>query len=171
RAEYIRKGLRWPTILKNFTKLRERAPKAHIGIHCTYSIYNAYHITDFHRWVMEDLQFEPRQFAVNMLVEPAHLRADILPTEFREPLIERLEAYDRFIPRAGLNLMRSSLQAPIKALTRARGRELDAQTKLKDFYAFNDKVDRLRGEIFERIFPEFLGMRRLASGCDPSPEA
>lgn len=157
RAEYIRHGTNWNLLIKNFVGLREGLPQATFHVHFTYSLYNAFHMIDFHKWLMSE-GVTPAQFTLNLLVDPRYLRADILPLEYRQKLIAEYEAYNATIPLDGLMIERNTFAGAIRSLKNSPYNDFQM---LKKFFSFNDFLDQRRGEKFESVFPEYAGLRKL----------
>jgi len=89
RAEYIRSGTRWADVEQNIQDLRKECPHVDFYISATLSIFNALHITDFHRdWCLKGW-INPQDFNINILQDPAHYRIDIATPEYKDAIRER----------------------------------------------------------------------------------
>jgi hypothetical protein len=86
RAEYIRKGTDWAVVEQNRRDMMRICPKVDFYISPTLSIINAWSITDFHRdWVEKGL-LKPQDLNVNILQDPAYLRIDIAPVDYKQQI-------------------------------------------------------------------------------------
>jgi organic radical activating enzyme len=77
KAEYIRKGTKWDQIVRNREQMIERCPNTDFYVSSTVSLYNALHVSDFHRsWVDQGL-VKAQDWNVNILQGPERDRIDV----------------------------------------------------------------------------------------------
>jgi sulfatase maturation enzyme AslB (radical SAM superfamily) len=58
-AEYLRHGTKWSTILANIDEIRYKTPHVKLKVTSVWSIYNCYHLLDFHKWLITSGYFDP----------------------------------------------------------------------------------------------------------------
>ena len=89
RAEYIRKGTKWDQIVENRRKMIEICPNVDFYISSTVSIYNAWHLVDFHREWVELGLIKPMDWNINILQSPDRDRVDEARQELHRIINDR----------------------------------------------------------------------------------
>lgn len=155
RGEYIRKGQDWRQTVENRERMLRICPKVDFYISSTVSLYNLEHIPDFHReWVDLGL-IRPADWNINMLTSPLHCRADNLPRLFKDRAIEKIERHLEWLePQDMLTRATSGYRGIITFLN-----QNDDTSLLSEFFKVTDDIDRVRGERFEDVFPEYSDLR------------
>lgn len=158
RAEYMRKGTVWSEIVNNRLQIKEQCPHVDFYISATVSIFNAWHIADFHKeWVDLGL-IEPSDFNLNILQVPGWYRVDILPSEIKAAIKEKVKRHINWLE-------------PHDKLTRATNgyksllNFIDGEqpiNHLNYFFYITDQLDDLRNEDFFATFPELIGLKVYA---------
>ena len=93
RAEYIRNGTKWDTILRNRYEMLEKCPGVDFYISPTLSILNAMHLPDFHKsWVDKGL-IKPQDFNMNVLQGPSWYRIDVAHSNYKHMIHERYQEH------------------------------------------------------------------------------
>lgn len=157
RAEYIRSGTHWASIEKNLDYFLEHfSDNSFFNIHCTYSIFNAFHIIDFHRWITEDKQIPKHKFAFNLALGPEHITADIIPIPIKKDLIQLYRDYQNSWLDVPKNRIRSTFDGAITYLSKSRD---NSNHHLAKFFEHVDFLDLRRNECFEEVFPEWKNLR------------
>jgi MoaA/NifB/PqqE/SkfB family radical SAM enzyme len=155
RAEYLRKGCDWDTVVENRKKMIEACPNTLFEIAATISVFNVLHFPDFHYdWIKLKL-VDPNQIRITLLTRPEYLSIKIIPFKHRSQLIEKWElSTDRL--RQELMLTESntprlfkSYAAVIRALKDFEYLDLSEQFLEKTMI-----LDRVRQEDAWEIFPE-----------------
>jgi len=86
RGELQRKGQHWAGVKHNLQQLRKHVPHAQVLITPTISVFNAFHIIDFHqKWVNEKL-IDVSDFWPNVLDNPNYYNIKIFPPKIKEHL-------------------------------------------------------------------------------------
>lgn len=156
RGEYIRKGTIWADIERNRERMLEVCPGIDFYVSPTLSIMNAYHLPDFHRdWVGKGF-LRPQDLNVNILQDPMHYRIDVLPLDRKMRVQERyLEHLEWLRPQDHLGRATSGYESAIKFMF-----ENDNSHLIRQFFLYTDRLDIVRDEKFDDIFPELRGMRK-----------
>ena len=90
RAEYMRKGTKWDTIVQNRRKMIEICPDVDFYVSATISLYNVLTVADFHEsWVNAGL-IKAGDFHCNMLTNPQDRRIDVLPAYLKDQVRARI---------------------------------------------------------------------------------
>ena len=155
RGEYIRKGQDWAETVENRRRMIEICPKVDFYISSTVSIYNAWHVMDFHReWVDLGL-IKPADWNINMLLSPERDRVDVLPIQFKDRIKQKLYEHIAWLePLDNLQRATNGYKSIITLMYQD-----DKSHLLKEFFKVNDQTDELRTEKFEDVFPEYKELR------------
>jgi MoaA/NifB/PqqE/SkfB family radical SAM enzyme len=158
RAEYMRKGTVWSEIEENRYRMIEVCPNVDFYISATVNIFNAIHITDFHRdWAMRGL-IKAQDLNINILNGPSYYRADILPHKYKDTAIAKIEDTIEWLKdKDHLTRATNGYKGLINFLNSNNNISL-----LKNFFDITDQLDSLRKEKFEDIFLEYGDLRGFA---------
>jgi organic radical activating enzyme len=155
RGEYIRKAQDWSQTMKNRERMLQICPKVDFYVSSTVSIYNVGHIPDFHKeWV--DLGFiKPQDWTINICQSPGYDRADVLPREYKDKAIDRINRHLEWLePLDNLKRATNGYQGLITYMN-----QTDNSHLLGEFFKTNDRMDAVRSEKFEDVFPEYKDLR------------
>jgi MoaA/NifB/PqqE/SkfB family radical SAM enzyme len=150
RAEYSRKGTKWPTIENNIKRLIEAGFNFHIS--CTTNIFNVFHVPDL---VDEMIRIGVPYYSIqlnNVLTNPNYYHINILPKELKDKVTEKYNKHldsmeshirDEFIPKyeSIFNFMNEEVDGDVEEIRVA-------------FKELTVKLDKGREENFEEVFPE-----------------
>lgn len=156
KGEYVRKGLDWNKIEQNRQQLDSLSNNVELCINYTLSVMNAFHVTEFHREMVETgFISNPDKFRLNIVQHPIHFRFQILPEFYKKKLIDH---YENYIKNYLVKIVDSPTESSIindfrSAIDMLKGE--DFSNHLQDFFDHTNQLDRLRGEKFEEIFPEY----------------
>jgi len=158
RGEYMRKGTDWQEIVENRQRMKQICPQVDFYVSATVSIFNAWHISDFHKeWVDLGL-IRPHDININILQSPDWYRVDILPQEIKQEIKDKILAHLEWLE-------------PLDRMTRATSgfkgliSFMDAQQQqhlLPEFFKKTHELDQLRNEDFFDTFPELSGLKNHA---------
>ena len=150
RGEYIRKGLVWSTIENNLRLLNEQEFKSHlIQIHTVVSVLNIWHITEFHKYMVDNKFVNDDRFSFNMLHYPPQLTIQILPKWFKQQCQEKIEKYIK-------NELDNEYTISIfnSILNYLNAEDLYNETNTTKFLEYIESLDAVRGSDFKEVFPE-----------------
>ena len=154
RAEYIRKGTDWSAIERNRMQMLETCPSVDFYISPTLSIMNALHLPKFHREWVKKGYIKPQDLNVNILQDPAHLRIDIAPTEYKRVIQADYEAHlDWLRPLDPLQRATVGFESAINFMTATDNSDL-----LKKFWSKTKELDDLRRENIFDVLPELRAL-------------
>ncbi len=102
RGEYLRKEQNLENLLQNRKTLLSNAPSIKFKIQSTISVFNVYHIVDFHREWIENNYIDPQNKELNILNNPANYTIQLLPYEFKVRVKEKIETHIEFIKKTEL---------------------------------------------------------------------
>ena len=159
RGEYIRKGTKWADIVRNRERMIEKCPNVDFYVSSTVSIYNAFHVSEFHRsWVDQGL-IKPADWNINILQDPDRDRIDCLPESYKKELTEKLLQHIYWLgPKDQLKRATNGFKSMITYMN-----QTDNSHQLSEFFRINDVLDTSRKEKFEDVFPEYAQLRSYAT--------
>ena len=142
RGEYIRKGTDWAVVESNRRQMMEICPRVDFYISPTLSIMNALHLPDFHRdWVEKGL-LKPQDLNVNILQDPAYLRIDIAPAEYKQKIQHKYEQHLEWLrPLDQLNRATVGFESAITFMNSTDNTQL-----LDTFWRKTHELDSIRRE-------------------------
>lgn len=149
RGEYQRKGTDWTRVESNIRALREQCPDVDFYVSCTLSAYNAYHITDFHRYMVDKGYIQPSDWDVNILLNNERFRVSVLPDHHKAVIKAKWAKHLAWL-RSRDNVGRATrgYEAALSFI------DDDYSHKLGEFVAFNREFDSIRSEDFASVYPE-----------------
>ena len=155
RGEYIRKGTDWAVVESNRRQMMEICPRVDFYISPTLSIMNALHLPDFHRdWVEKGL-LKPQDLNVNILQDPAYLRIDIAPAEYKQKIQHKYEQHLEWLrPLDHLNRATVGFESAITFMNSTDNTQL-----LDTFWRKTHELDSLRKENVIDILPELRAIK------------
>lgn len=141
RGEYIRYGTKWNNVLNNINILKTNNIK--YAIVCSVDILNIFHFTDFiNEWIDSGL-ITINKVYYNLLVEPNFYSIQVLPLFVKEKIKEKLQEFQNNHNINSLNNIIDFMMAQNK------------ENLLKEFFEFNDKLDKRRRQKLSLVIPEF----------------
>jgi organic radical activating enzyme len=155
RAEYIRKGTNWDRVYQNRKEMMQICPNVDFYISPTLSILNAWHLPDFHKnWVEQGL-IRPQDLNVNILQDPAHLRIDIAPAEYKEQLKEKYQEHLTWLrPLDQLQRASVGFESAIKFMEAT-----DNSNLIPTFWNKTLELDQIRKENALDVIPELIALK------------
>jgi len=155
RGEYIRKGTDWAVVESNRRQMIEVCPRVDFYISPTLSIMNALHLPDFHRdWVEKGL-LKPQDLNVNILQDPAYLRIDIAPVEYKQQIQSKYEQHLEWLrPLDQLNRATVGFESAITFMNSTDNTHL-----LDTFWRKTHELDSIRREHVLDVLPELRAIK------------
>jgi radical SAM protein with 4Fe4S-binding SPASM domain len=155
RGEYIRKGTDWTVVESNRRQMMEICPQVDFYISPTLSIMNALHLPDFHRdWVEKGL-LKPQDLNVNILQDPAYLRIDIAPVEYKQQIQRKYEQHLEWLrPLDQLNRATVGFESAITFMNSTDNTQL-----LDTFWRKTHELDSIRREHVLDVLPELKAIK------------
>lgn len=158
RAEYIRKGTKWDQIERNRQQMLEICPNTDFYVSSTVSLYNAYHLTDFHRNWTDKGFIKAQDWNINILQGPARDRITVLPKKIKDQIYSKIQEHIKWLePQDHLKRATSGYHGILNFM------QEDQSHLLKEFFRVNDRHDEYRKEQFETVFPEYAEIRNHAT--------
>lgn len=159
RAEYIRNGCKWDTILKHREELRTVAPNVDFRIYPTVSVFNIHQLTNIHKELVESNFIEIDKFVVSYLLYPEYLNIRILPQVLKDEISGDIREHKKWISERitpeKCDEQLSHWDSILEYL------EEDWSDKAEDFVEVTDKLDALRNQAFRKTFPELQPLWEL----------
>jgi radical SAM protein with 4Fe4S-binding SPASM domain len=158
-GEYIRKGTKWDQIERNREEMMKRCPNTDFYVSSTVSLYNANHVTDFHRNWVDRGYLRAQDWNVNILQGPDRDRIDILPHRYKEQVTAKVQEHiDWLRPQDHLQRATSGYEGMLHFMNANDNSHL-----LREFFRVNDIHDQYRKERFEDVFTEYKDLRQYVA--------
>ena len=156
RGEFQRKEQDWQQVLDNRKRMMELCPHVEFIIAATISVFNVWHLSDFHReWYEAGLITDVKNIWPNILEQPEYYNIAILPPamkqrieqKYREHIVwlESIPSDDEFRKQYVIHEFKHCIEH-IHAK--------DWSHRIPEFKEWCKKLDVLRGESTLDIFPE-----------------
>tara|TARA_B100001057_G_scaffold96324_3_gene92920 strand:+ start:3077 stop:4453 length:1377 start_codon:yes stop_codon:yes gene_type:complete len=160
RGEYIRKGQDWNQVLENGRNMRNRCQNAFLFLSSCLSVYNSFHMSDFHiDWIKKGWIDPVGGSLINPLMTPEELSIQILPKYMKERLTQKWEEADTFMRSQG------NTEGRYKMLTDHLWAK-DSTHLIPEFIKRTEKVDKIRNENWLTVFPELSDLAKYV-GSQP----
>jgi sulfatase maturation enzyme AslB (radical SAM superfamily) len=155
RAEYIRRGTKWDQVERNREQMMEICPKVDFYISPTLSIMNALHLPTFHKsWVQKGF-IRPQDLNVNILQDPAYLRIDIAPIEYKQRVCAAYQEHLEWLrPLDLLNRATVGFESAVNFIM-----STDNTNLLSKFWAKTNELDQIRNENILEVIPELKALQ------------
>jgi len=152
-GEYIRSGFKWSKFTQNKSLLKQVVPNAVFKIDFTLSIYNVFHLPHTLKTLLtEGILQTLNDFTLKPLIDPRYLNVKILTTNERADLKKK---YSSFLADFEHLFPKESLRAhDILTSVLDYIEQDDFSNDRLTFQFFNRKLDILRNEKSEDLFPE-----------------
>ena len=150
RAELMRKGTVWELTENNRERMLEIAPHVDFYISSTLSIFNVFHLPDFHKdWVMKGF-IRPADYNINILQDPLWYRIDLLPQDMKKEVEAKYRKHIEWLrPRDPLTRAVHGFESAIKFMN-----SNDKTQLLPMFKKKTEQLDTIRSEKTVEVFPE-----------------
>jgi hypothetical protein len=133
----------------------EHCPNVDFYVSSTVSLYNALHVTDFHRSWVELRLVGAQDWNINILQGPERDRIDVLPQRYKEQVTAKVQKHIEWLrPQDHLQRAVSGYEGMIHLMN-----ESDNSHLLGEFFRVNDIHDKYRKERFEDVFTEYKDLR------------
>ena len=145
RAEHFRNGTNWNTLEKNLRTLIDN--DLTVFIQCVSSATNVWHLTDLHRYLIDNNLLNNTKWKLTNLVYPEIMSSRILPVEFKNEINEKIKSHCEW-----LKSKKYSIMEWIKVMDYMNSQD---QSHLLDQYIeFNNDLDRKRNQNILVAYPE-----------------
>jgi organic radical activating enzyme len=156
RGEYIRKGTDWSVVEQNRQDMLAICPGVDFYISPTLSIFNAWHLPDFHKsWVEKGL-IRAQDLNVNILQDPLHYRIDIAPIKYKQLLRVKFQEHIEWLKSQGDPLGRAT-QGFESAVTFMMA--TDNSSMIDTFWRKTQELDSIRKENILDVIPELKALK------------
>lgn len=155
-AELIRKGANWQQTVENRERMRLEVPHVDFYVSSTVSSMNVLHVLDFHKeWTRLGF-IRAQDFNVNICQSPEWYRVDIFPDWFKEERVyPKYEEHLAWLePQDNLKRATSGYKS-LLSLMKSNNNEKEWNKFKLEIYT----LDKIRGENFWELFPEFKDVK------------
>jgi hypothetical protein len=119
------------------------------------SLYNADHVTDFHRNWVDRGYLKAQDWNVNILQGPERDRIDVLPQLYKDQITAKVQEHINWLrPQDYLQRATTGYEGMINFMN-----SRDNSHLLREFFRVNDVHDQYRKESFEAVFTEYKDLR------------
>lgn len=154
RAELLRSGTKWAEVEENMAALKEECPHIDFLISPTLSAMNAWHLPEFHRYMIDKGYLRPMDLNVNILQSPNEYRIDILPAEAKRELTALYQEHIDWLDlRDHLRRATGGFQAAIEFMNAQDNSHL-----IPTFWQTAKKLDTIRQGSILLVFPELKAL-------------
>ena len=156
KAAYIRSGLNWGKFLENIKLIKEQCPHIKIQIAPTVSNLSILSLCDLHQFFVENNLIKMNDIYLNILDRPNYYNCKNLPKSVKEKSKENLIAHiDWLNENNASQVVIKEFEAVFEyMMTPANASDLKA------FVKETEKLDTIRNEDFNSIFPEFVHLSK-----------
>ena len=161
RGEYMRKGQDWKQTVANRERMMEVCPGVNLFVSCTLSLMNAWVITDFiEEWLDKGYIGGDSGFHINPLIRPEYFRTQVLPRELKDAVAERYERIIQLFENEDTKqiVATNALPGGLKGALSLMYAE-DHSDLIPKMLDYTRKLDKIRGEDFFEVFPEWESLR------------
>ena len=144
RAEYIREGTEWKTIIDNINTVKTNCPHINLGVSSVISAFNVYTLPEFTDYLLDNRLFEASSISFYNLIHPNFYSFDIFDTETKTEIIKKLSE------RNYNNSIRSRINNVIRHLESSTAND-ELRRQFKDQ---TNHYDSIRNKQFTNTFPE-----------------
>lgn len=152
RSEYSRKGTIWKKVEENIQIMRNAGLR--VVLTPTISIFNIYYIDEIIHYFLKNLSFQPKDIRATVLRAPEEYNISILDESLKKKIRTNLTKLKKNL------LLQYDLKELDNLLIEIQGmvNALDKKPKstIEKFKLKTKKLDEIRGESFEEIFPELF---------------
>ena len=154
RAELIRNGTIWKDVEDNRELMMKKCPKVDFYVSATLSAFNAKHVVEFHNDWVEKGFITYKDWNMNVVQDPEHYRADILPLSMKEKITEEYQTHiNKITPYDDLGRATNGFKSAIKFIN-----STDNTVLLPKFKKYIKLLDERRKQNTLQIFPELQGI-------------
>lgn len=158
RAEIMRYGTKWSQVEENRIRMLEVCPQVDFYISATLSVFNAFHVPDFHRNWSDRGLIKIKDFHLNILQGPNNYRVDIMPVKMKHTLTSKIKDHIDYIEdKDPLNRATSGFKSLITYLWAK-----DNSKEIPSFVQLVNRLDKLRNEDTWKTFPELGDLREMS---------
>lgn len=154
KAEYIRSGLNWKLLLSNLEIIKKHCPHVKIQIAPTVSILSISTLGELHQYFAENNYIEINDIYLNVLDRPNYYNCKIATIALKEKIQKKLENHIIWLLENNANkVVISEFKSVIEYMNLANW-----EHELKGFVKQTEKLDTIRRESFETVFPELINL-------------
>lgn len=146
RAEFMRKNQVWKGVEQQWENLKALANLSFV-ITPTVSVFNVFHLPDFHNHLIGNGTIPAEDFQLNILNYPEVYDIRNLPSDMKQACVEKIESHMESLNGAAMS---RQWEAVLNRLRQERSEKL-----WQGFLEATNKLDKLRDESFLDVFPEF----------------
>jgi MoaA/NifB/PqqE/SkfB family radical SAM enzyme len=154
RGEYFRHGMDWKRTLKNIKYIRAHCSHVTFYVNCTLNVMNVLYLPEIHAELIREGIIQPEEFYASFLFVPEELSVWIIPREMKKVVVLRIEKYMSEYLNLGwkpetITYVNSIFDSVLNFVAQE-----DKSDLISLFRDRTRKLDNIRGESYEKTFPE-----------------
>jgi sulfatase maturation enzyme AslB (radical SAM superfamily) len=144
RAEYIRDGTEWKTLVENINTVKTNCPHIHFGVVSVISAFNVYTLPEFTDYLLDNKLVKASSIVFYSIINPSFYSFDIFDDKTKASIIKRLSGrkYNSDIKTQIDNVIRQLESSTVNDELR------------RQFKHTTDHYDSIRNRMFTDTFPE-----------------
>lgn len=156
RGKYIRHGMNWNNVIKNIKTVKQKLPHAQIRLATTVSIYNALHVTELHKELLELGLFSCSDIEVHDALGELN-ESRMLPQELKAIAVDNIKQFITYIKQyPNFEHLEKNYIEIINHINSE-----DKSYLLPAFLDTVEELDRYRKEDFFLVFPELKLLKQF----------
>lgn len=158
KGEYMRKGLDWNKVIENRKRLQKEAPHVKFQLTPTVSNMNVLHLPDFYEEWYKNGWIGETDINVYVLFEPYFYNVATLPDDLKLKVENRYHKFfednNKRFSKSTSDYLRNQFQVVLTHMRHPKEEKPLDYYNGHDFTSYNRVLDNLRGEDFQKVFPE-----------------
>jgi hypothetical protein len=159
RLEYQRKNAKWDQMVANFNRIKAEVPNVQLMISPTVSVFNVLSISEMHQTLFSENHVRVEDVVPTLLVYPKEFNIQLLPDLLKGEARNRIEEHLNWLQHQSIHdseKMEYVLRQYRNILTYL-SHPGDHKAR-ENFPSKIQKLDALREENFEEVFPELKSL-------------
>ena len=153
-ANYVRTGVEYHTLEKNYQQLTTQCPNVIFEIHSTLSFFNAINLCELQQHWIDKMKLDPKYIKFNVLVSPDYLSLTVLPDYFKQQVHHRVKKHIQYLETVAATKLIQDWENALVLM-----HSIDNSHLLSKFFKINDQKDQHRNHKFEDNLPEYCTLR------------
>lgn len=155
RAEYSRKGTNWELILNNLNEFKNMGFDLYITP--TISIFNIFYLDVFLKYLLSDLEINPRNIRMTVLREPSEYNISILPQDVKDTVCSKMNILQKDLLKQFDLEHVAGLISELNSIKQALVLK-NSKSEINDFLKKTKALDQIRDEDFSETFSELFSL-------------
>jgi len=169
KGEFIRKGLKWDTVVENRIRMKEECPNVRFILAPTVSVFNADHVLDFYNEWLELGLVDEYDIQFNVLLFPDAYRIALLPDDIKTKIVNQIDGIIEktdialTLPNSKRHSIVTQFVSEIQQFKNALLSKIDKNDQERLIIELNNRINELdtdRNESTWDMFPDLISLKR-----------